>query len=145
MKVLVRLRASSMGSRHRGEVVGSQGALRARQGNLFIFERDPFWGVGATERTQSGPAAIAPRENGRAVILGLRNEAIFPSNPHKRKPLASSGAKPPTRAQTGRMREMATLVAGRTHVRIGRQFYATTGARASSGRRVGKWLRGRGK
>jgi hypothetical protein len=84
------------------------------------------------------------------VVRGdLRNEAIFPPNPHKRKPLAPSGAKPPTRAQTGRRREPASWwlgpIAVGSRVRIGRQFYATTRARVSFGRRVRKWLRRRGK
>src|ERR1035441_8051046 len=33
----------------------------------------------------------------------LRNEAIFPLNPHKRKPLARSGAKPPTDRKSTRL------------------------------------------
>src|ERR1019366_1457396 len=86
-------------------------------------------------------SALADTRTG--VVRGdIRNEAIFPPNPHKRKPLAPSGAKPLKRAQTGRTRAPATWwlgpIAGGSRLRIGRQFYATTGALASFGRRVRK-------
>ena len=42
-----------------------------------------------------------PQRSARAPGSEVRNEAIFPPNPHKRKPLASSGAKPPIRAADG--------------------------------------------
>ena len=65
-------------------------------------------------------SALADTRTG--VVRGdTRNEAIFPPNPHKRKPLALIGAKPLTRAQTGRTRELAALPGSNGCWRFARQ------------------------
>src|ERR1035437_1204447 len=67
-KVLVRLRASSMRGRHRGPVAGSRGV----GGRGQVEKRSQF---GAEGRGIASPESKIP------------NEAIFPPNPNKIRPL----------------------------------------------------------